>query len=98
MPLYMHSALLIIRNMGVDVFNYPSFLMLIQAPDQRPWLEPEPNAMAMIKLHFGLLDASLRPEVPDTQSYFCAGKLVLVDLTDAFLAHDTRNRTKSGVE
>lgn len=54
MPLYMHSALLIIRKMGVDAFNYRgksaiwhlSCLLLmrtrVQAPDQRR--EAEPNA------------------------------------------------------
>jgi len=40
---------------------------------------------AMIKLRLDLLDAFLSPEAPDIQSYFCAGKLVLVDLTDPFL-------------
>ena len=40
---------------------------------------------AMIKLRLDLLDAFLRPEAQDIQSYFGAGKLVLVDLTDPFL-------------
>jgi hypothetical protein len=40
---------------------------------------------AMIKLRLNLLDAFLRPEAPDMRSYFCAGNLVLVDLTDPFL-------------
>ena len=40
---------------------------------------------AMIKLRLDLLDAFLRPETQDIQSYFCAGKMVLVDLTDPFL-------------
>lgn len=40
---------------------------------------------AMLKLRFDLLDAFLRPEAPDVQSYFGAGKLVLIDLTDPFL-------------
>ena len=40
---------------------------------------------AMIKLRLDLLDAFLRPEAQDIQSYFCAGKLVLIDLTDPFL-------------
>ena len=40
---------------------------------------------AMIKLRLDLLDAFIRPEAQDIQSHFCAGKLVLVDLTDPFL-------------
>ena len=40
---------------------------------------------AMIKLRLDLLDAFLRPEAQDIQSYFCAGNMVLVDLTDPFL-------------
>ena len=40
---------------------------------------------AMIKLRLDLLDAFLRLETQDIQSYFCAGNMVLVDLTDPFL-------------
>ena len=49
---------------------------------------------AMIKLRLDLLDAFLRPEAQDIQSYFCPGRLVLVDLTDPFLdgKHNTITR------
>jgi len=40
---------------------------------------------AMIKLRLDLLDAFIHPSAPDIQSYFTAGGLVLVDLTDPFL-------------
>jgi len=79
MPLYMHSALLIMRNKGVDAFNYRDFKRQINAENLNPMQK------AMIKLRLDLLDTFLRPEAPDIQSYFYAGKLVLVDLTDPFL-------------
>ena len=40
---------------------------------------------AMIKLRLDLLDAFLCPETQDIRSYFRAGEMVLVDLTDPFL-------------
>jgi hypothetical protein len=40
---------------------------------------------AMIKLRMDLIDAFIRPGVPEIQSYFKPGGLVLVDLTDPFL-------------
>ena len=39
----------------------------------------------MVKLRLDLLDAFLRPGAQVIQSNFCAGKLVLIDLTDPFL-------------
>jgi len=39
----------------------------------------------MIKLRLDLLDAFLRPETQDIQSYFRAGEMAIVDLTDPFL-------------
>jgi hypothetical protein len=40
---------------------------------------------AMIKLRLDLLDAFIRPGAREIESYFTAGGLVLVDLTDPFL-------------
>ncbi|KAF8187861.1 hypothetical protein K438DRAFT_1433992, partial [Mycena galopus ATCC 62051] len=79
MPLYMHVALLIIRNMGVDAFSYLEF-------KRRIGLERlDPKQKAMIKLRLDLLDAFIRPGAHEMESYFTAGGLVLVDLTDPFL-------------
>ncbi|KAJ7729059.1 hypothetical protein DFH07DRAFT_969607 [Mycena maculata] len=79
MPLYMHIALLIIRNMGVDEFSYQEF-------KRRIGLERlDPKQQAMIKLRLDLLDAFIQPGAPEIESYFTAGGLVLVDLTDPFL-------------
>ncbi|KAJ7729060.1 hypothetical protein DFH07DRAFT_969608 [Mycena maculata] len=79
MPLYMHIALLIIRNMGVDEFSYQEF-------KRRIGLERlDAKQEAMIKLRLDLLDAFIRPGAPEIESYFTAGGLVLVDLTDPFL-------------
>ncbi|KAJ7085504.1 hypothetical protein B0H15DRAFT_377382 [Mycena belliarum] len=79
MPLYMHTALLLIRNMGIDAFRYSEF-------KRQLGLEPlNPVQKAMIKLRIDLLDAFIRHNAPDIQSYFVEGGLVLVDLTDPFL-------------
>ncbi|KAF7344954.1 p-loop containing nucleoside triphosphate hydrolase protein [Mycena venus] len=79
MPLYMHTALLIIRNMGVEAFSYPEF-------KRRIGLERlDGKQKAMIELRMHLLEAFLQPGARDIESYFTAGGLVLVDLTDPFL-------------
>ncbi|KAF8144663.1 hypothetical protein K438DRAFT_1500501, partial [Mycena galopus ATCC 62051] len=79
MPLYMHIALLIIRNMGVDAFSYLEFKRRISLESL------DPKQKAMIKLRLDLLDAFIRPDAHEMESYFTAGGLVLVDLTDPFL-------------
>ncbi|KAJ7854277.1 hypothetical protein B0H14DRAFT_764145 [Mycena olivaceomarginata] len=79
MPLYMHTALLIIRNMGVDVFSYREFKRRISLECLNA------TQQAMIKLRLDLLDGFLRPGAHDIESYFAPGGLVLVDLTDPFL-------------
>ncbi|KAJ7077010.1 hypothetical protein B0H15DRAFT_862818 [Mycena belliarum] len=79
MPLYMHTALLLIRTMGVDAFRYSEFKHQIS----REHLNP--TQKAMIKLRLDLLDSFIRPTAPNIQSYFTPGGLVLVDLTDPFL-------------
>ncbi|KAJ6577804.1 hypothetical protein B0H19DRAFT_1370886 [Mycena capillaripes] len=79
MPLYMHMVLLIIRNMGVDAFSYQEFKRQIGLEQLNP------TQKAMIKLRLDLLDAFIHPSAADIQSYFTAGGLVLVDLTDPFL-------------
>ncbi|KAJ7914991.1 hypothetical protein B0H13DRAFT_1711751 [Mycena leptocephala] len=79
MPLYMHTALLIIRNMGVDAFSYLEF-------KRRIGLEClNVTQQAMIKLRLDLLDGFLQPGARDIESYFTPGGLVIVDLTDPFL-------------
>ncbi|KAF8179005.1 hypothetical protein K438DRAFT_1769140 [Mycena galopus ATCC 62051] len=79
MPLYMHTALMIIREMGVDAFSYTEFKRRISAER----LNGTQRAMIELRLH--LLDAFLRPGARNIESYFTAGGLVLVDLTDPFL-------------
>ncbi|KAJ7923149.1 hypothetical protein B0H13DRAFT_2316839 [Mycena leptocephala] len=79
MPLYMHTALLIIRTMGVDAFSYLEFKRQISLQ------KLDPKQKAMIKLRLDLLDAFVRPDARDIESYFTNGGLVLVDLTDPFL-------------
>ncbi|KAJ7444978.1 hypothetical protein B0H11DRAFT_2291039 [Mycena galericulata] len=79
MPLYMHTALLIIRTMGVDAFSYLEFKRQIGLE------KLDSTQKAMIKLRLDLLDAFVRPGARDIESYFTTGGLVLVDLTDPFL-------------
>ncbi|KAJ7255111.1 hypothetical protein B0H12DRAFT_540731 [Mycena haematopus] len=79
MPLYMHTALMIIRNIGFDAFSYTEFKRRINLE------RLDGKQKAMIELRLNLLDAFLRPGAPQIQSYFNAGSLVLVDLTDPFL-------------
>jgi hypothetical protein len=46
---------------------------------------------AMIKLRMDLLDAFVHPGARGIESYFTAGGLVLVDLTDPFLDGEWRH-------
>ncbi|KAJ6457687.1 hypothetical protein C8R45DRAFT_1184394 [Mycena sanguinolenta] len=79
MPLYMHTALMIIRNIGFDAFKYSEFKRRIEAASL------DGKQKAMITLRLNLLDGFIRPGARQIQSYFSAGGLVLVDLTDPFL-------------
>ncbi|KAJ7041472.1 hypothetical protein C8F04DRAFT_994581 [Mycena alexandri] len=79
MPLYMHTALLIIRNMGIDAFSYLEFKRKLALEDLND------KQRAMIKLRLDLLDAFVRPGGAEVESYFTPGGVVLVDLTDPFL-------------
>ncbi|KAF7350680.1 p-loop containing nucleoside triphosphate hydrolase protein [Mycena sanguinolenta] len=79
MPLYMHTALHIIRTMGIDAFSYAEFKQRIRAERLNP------AQRAMIELRLQLLDAFVPPGAHEIGAYFSAGGLVLVDLTDPFL-------------
>ncbi|KAH7094195.1 hypothetical protein BKA62DRAFT_42724 [Auriculariales sp. MPI-PUGE-AT-0066] len=79
MPLYMHSALMIVRSIGSDAFKYQEFRKRLDAERLNPMQR------AMCKLRLELLDAFLRPGSANLKSYFSPGQMVLVDLTDPFL-------------
>ncbi|KAJ6493234.1 hypothetical protein C8R45DRAFT_1212645 [Mycena sanguinolenta] len=79
MPLYMHTALHIIRTMGIDAFSYAEFKRRVRAERLNP------AQRAMIELRLQLLDAFVPPGAREIETYFGAGGLVLVDLTDPFL-------------
>ncbi|KAJ7051201.1 hypothetical protein C8F01DRAFT_1176196 [Mycena amicta] len=78
-PLYMHTALHMIRSMGVDAFSYTEFKRRLALENL------DAKQRAMIQLRLDLLDEFMRPGAPEIESYFTAGGLVLVDLTDPFL-------------
>ncbi|KAJ7165756.1 hypothetical protein C8R46DRAFT_899970 [Mycena filopes] len=78
-PLYMHIVLHIIRDMGVDGFSYLEFKRRVAAE------QLDEKQRAMINLRLDLLDEFVRPSGVVIDSYFTAGGLVLVDLTDPFL-------------
>ncbi|KAJ7085501.1 hypothetical protein B0H15DRAFT_847075 [Mycena belliarum] len=78
LPLY-HTALRLIRQTGMDAFNYSEFRRKIG-------LEPlNAGQKAMFELRMDPLDEFIRPYAPDIQSHFSRGGLVLIDLTDPFL-------------
>ncbi|KAK7035580.1 p-loop containing nucleoside triphosphate hydrolase protein [Favolaschia claudopus] len=79
MPLYMHTALRIIRNMGVDRFSYSEFKRQIYLENL------DVKQTMMIELRLNLLDAFIGLTARKVSSYFSAGGVVLVDLTDPFL-------------
>ncbi|KAK7052655.1 p-loop containing nucleoside triphosphate hydrolase protein [Favolaschia claudopus] len=79
MPLYMHTALRLIRNMGVDAFSYSEFKRQISLENL------DVKQRMMIELRLSLLDAFIGLTARKVNSYFSAGDVVLVDLTDPFL-------------
>ncbi|KAJ6457625.1 hypothetical protein C8R45DRAFT_563581 [Mycena sanguinolenta] len=79
MPLYMHTVMMLIRDIGFDAFSYTEFKRRIDLE------RLDGKQRAMITLRLNLLDSFIRPGGAQIQSYFAAGGLVLVDLTDPFL-------------
>ncbi|KAK7035579.1 p-loop containing nucleoside triphosphate hydrolase protein [Favolaschia claudopus] len=79
MPLYMHTALLIIRRMGVERFSYQTFKRKLDEE------KLDFKQKSMIELRLNLLDAFIKPGARKIDSYFSPGGIVLVDLTDPFL-------------
>ncbi|KAJ7639335.1 hypothetical protein FB45DRAFT_740491 [Roridomyces roridus] len=78
-PLYLHTILRIIRDIGSSTFSYLEF-------KRRIALEPlDVKQKAMLKLRTDLLDCFIHPGAREIQTYFRAGGLVLIDLTDPFL-------------
>ena len=98
MPLYMHTALSILREMGADKFSYSStfysplymrsinhFVSVFKSRLRNANFNPAQTAM--IKLRTDLLDSYLgRGSALDIVSEFAPGKLVIVDLSDPFLS------------
>ena len=99
MPLYMNTVLRIMRSMGVDRFTYSGVFSVLticdREADSGPLHEEFKRQLAsekldrvqkaMLKLRLDLLDSFLQPGSPNIQSYFAAGNIVLIDLTDPFL-------------
>ncbi|KAJ7024784.1 hypothetical protein C8F04DRAFT_1130573 [Mycena alexandri] len=79
MPLYMHTALRIIRDLGAESFSYLEFSRRIEGQDLNR------SQRAMLKLRLDLLDAFVLAGGDEIESHFTAGGLVIVDLTDPFL-------------
>ncbi|KAJ7639331.1 hypothetical protein FB45DRAFT_1055469 [Roridomyces roridus] len=78
-PLYLHTIMRIIRDIGSSTFSYLEF-------KRRIALEPlDVKQKAMLKLRTDLLDCFIHPGAREIQTYFRAGGLVLIDLTDPFL-------------
>ncbi|KAJ7782167.1 hypothetical protein B0H14DRAFT_3893911 [Mycena olivaceomarginata] len=68
---------------NLDVCFWPLLRLEFKRKIALERLSPQQKAMIELRLH--LLDAFIRPGAPRIDSYFTAGGLVLVDLTDPFL-------------
>ncbi|KZV91508.1 hypothetical protein EXIGLDRAFT_648219 [Exidia glandulosa HHB12029] len=79
MPLYMHTVMQILRDMGNDGFNYSEFKrqLELQQFDMKQKL--------MLGHRLRLLDGFLAPGRSSLSQYFGCGAMVLVDLTDPFM-------------
>jgi len=74
-PLYMHAVLSILRQMGVDGFNYQNFRRQVAC------LRLNETQREMLDLRLGLLDSIIKSNVDKSmKEYYGKGKLVIVDL------------------
>ncbi|KAG8782690.1 hypothetical protein FRC19_007403 [Serendipita sp. 401] len=78
-PLYLHRALSILREMGSDGFNYGEFRKRLSEQDFNG------SQIAMLQLRFDLLDSFLCGDGSDLTSFFKPGRLIVIDLSDPFV-------------
>ncbi|KAG8831139.1 hypothetical protein FRC17_003588, partial [Serendipita sp. 399] len=78
-PLYLHTALSILREMGSDAFNYRDFRKQLQEQ------EFNKSQSAMLQLRLDLLNSFLQGDGSDLTSFFKPGRLIVVDLSDPFV-------------
>ncbi|KAH7094198.1 hypothetical protein BKA62DRAFT_644786 [Auriculariales sp. MPI-PUGE-AT-0066] len=79
LPLYMHTILQIVREMGPEGFSYTRFKRRIEAE------KFDATQRMMLSHRLRLLDGFVKPTSRPIRSYFAPGEMVLVDLTDPFL-------------
>ncbi|KAH7104077.1 P-loop containing nucleoside triphosphate hydrolase protein [Auriculariales sp. MPI-PUGE-AT-0066] len=79
LPLYMHTILQIVREIGPEGFSYTEFKHRIAHERFNG------TQLMMLRHRLRLLDGFVQSEARPIRSYFQAGEMVLVDLTDPFL-------------
>ncbi|PVF93461.1 hypothetical protein CPB86DRAFT_801212 [Serendipita vermifera] len=78
-PLYLRTALSILREMGSDKFDYKDFKKRVTEKGFNQ------GQNMMLQLRFDLLDSFLKGKEADISSYFKAGRLITIDLSDPFV-------------
>ncbi|KAG8816895.1 hypothetical protein FRC19_011719 [Serendipita sp. 401] len=78
-PLYLHRALSILREMGSDGFNYGEFRKRLSEQ------EFNGSQTAMLQLRLDLLDSFLCGDGSNLTSFFKPGRLIVIDLSDPFV-------------
>lgn len=79
MPLYLFSAMAILREMGSDGFSYQGFRKKLAESDFNR------TQQSMLQLRLDLLDSFLKGTGKDIVKFFNSGRLVIVDLSDPFV-------------
>ncbi|KAH7101553.1 hypothetical protein BKA62DRAFT_703329 [Auriculariales sp. MPI-PUGE-AT-0066] len=79
LPLYMHTILQIVREMGAEAFSYSDFKERVAAE------KFDKKQSLMLGHRLRILDGFVSPKSRAIKSYFAPGEMVLVDLTDPFL-------------
>ncbi|PVF91522.1 hypothetical protein CPB86DRAFT_802757 [Serendipita vermifera] len=82
-PLYLHTALAILRDMGSDNFSYRAFRKRLDKE------EFNKSQLAMLQLRLDLLDSFLKGDGEDITYFFKSGRLVIIDLSDPFVNSTT---------
>ncbi|KAH7101548.1 P-loop containing nucleoside triphosphate hydrolase protein [Auriculariales sp. MPI-PUGE-AT-0066] len=79
LPLYMHTILQIVREIGPENFSYEEFKRRIKQE------KFDPKQQMMLTQRLRLLDGFVQPLSRPIRSYFSPGDMIIVDLTDPFL-------------
>ena len=99
-PLYMHKALSVLRELGPERFSYQGkhfngtifriLIPLLAFKTKMASTRLDGKQKDMLQLRFDVLDTYVKGATDPVSSWFKDGRLVIIDLTDAFVDRKCR--------